>query len=358
MDKTRLHMQSFLFSALMYNLIRGGPVRVLLTGACGAVGHHALPMLIEQGHDVTVFELKKRKNISQLNIYKDKATIVYGNITDRQLVFEVCKNQDAVIHLAGVIPPLADRDPKLTYKVNYEGTKNIVDAIKAEGKGFLFFASSISVYGDRVDDYQIRVTDPIKFSQDDYYAQVKKMTEDMIVAGSIDYTIFRLTAIMDRPKIDPLMFHMPLNTKIEIASARDTARAFVSGLDNISELKSRIFNLGGGASCRCSYRDLLKQCFDIYGLQYKYLDEKAFAQRNFHCGYYADGDELNKILNFQTDTLESYYDYLRRHVTDAQRSMTRTFSYFILSNLNARSEPRLAIRSQNAELIKKYFRSA
>ena len=349
-------MQSFLFSALMYNLIRGGPVRVLLTGACGAVGHHALPLLIEQGHEVTVFELKKRKNIDQLNIYKDKATIIYGNIIDRKLVFEVCKDKDAIIHLAGVIPPLADRDPKLTYKVNYEGTKNIVDAIKAQGSGFLLFSSSISVYGDRVDEYQIRVTDPIKFSQDDYYAQVKKMTEDMIISSKIDYTIFRLTAIMDRPKIDPLMFHMPLNTKIEIASARDTARAFVLGLGKMQELKFKIFNLGGGESCRCSYRDLLQQCFEIYGLQYKYLDEKAFAQKNFHCGYYADGDELNKILNFQTDTLESYYDYLRRHVPDAQRKIAHTFSYFILSNLNARSEPRLAMKSQNTELIKKYFR--
>ena len=27
---------------------------------------------------------------------------------------------------------------------------------------------------------------------------------------------------MDIPKVDPLMFHMPLDTKLEIATARDT----------------------------------------------------------------------------------------------------------------------------------------
>ncbi len=331
-------------------------MRVLLTGACGAVGHHAIPMLIEQGHDVTVFELKNKKNINQLNIYKDKVRIIFGNITDRQLVFEICKNQDAVIHLAGVIPPKADRDPKLTYKVNYEGTKNIVDALKAQSYGFLLFASSISVYGDRVEDYQIRVTDPIRFSQDDYYAQVKKMTEDMIITSGIEYAIFRLTAIMDKPQIDPLMFHMPLDTKVEIASARDTARAFVLALNKKNELRNQIFNLGGGESCRCLYRELLQGCFEIYGLNYKHLDEKAFAQRNFHCGYYMDGYQLNDILDFRRDTLKTYFDYLRSQVSESRRKLSASLSYVILKNLNARSEPRLALKSQNKELIKKYFR--
>ena len=354
--KSRLQSQSFLFVSLVYNLIRGGSMKVLLTGACGAVGHHAIPMIIDQGHELTVFDLKTNKNISELSRYADKATIVYGNVTDRTAVFEVCKNQDAVIHLAGVIPPLADRDPQLTLEVNFKGTKNFVDAISESGHGFLMFASSISVYGDRVDDYQISLSDTIKFSQDDYYAHVKKMTEDMIIASGIEYSIFRLTAIMDKPHIDPLMFHMPLDTKIEIASGRDTARAFVLGLEKKEQIQGRIFNLGGGESCRCSYRELLKGCFAIYGLNYKYLDEKGFANHNFHCGYYKDGDELNDILGFRTDSLQSYYQYLSKHVSITKKTLTKIFSYFILSKLNAQSDPRLALRSHNEELIKKYFR--
>jgi cholest-5-ene-3beta,7alpha-diol 3beta-dehydrogenase len=353
--KTRLHKQSFLFTSMVYNLGRGDRLKVLLTGACGAVGHHAIPMLIEQGHEVTVFELRTKKNVDQLEKYQGTVSIIYGNVTDRKTVFEVCSNQDAIIHLAGVIPPLADRDPKKTYKVNFEGTKNIVDAIKESGHGFLMFASSISVYGDRVEDYQIRLSDPVKFSQDDYYAHVKKMTEDMIAASGIEFTIFRLTAIMDTPRIDPLMFHMPLETKIEIASGRDTARAFVLGLIKKDELNGRIFNLGGGESCRCSYRELLQRCFEIYGLNYKHLDEKGFAKRNFHCGFYMDGDELNDIINFRTDSLESYFEYLTNHVPVIQKKMSNMFSYLILSNLNSKSEPRIALRSQNKELIEKYF---
>ena len=83
------------------------------------------------------------------------------------------------------------------------------------------FSSSISVYGDRLNNYQIKVGDKLKNSDGDYYALVKIQTEDMIKKSNTNHTIFRLTAIMDKPQIDPLMFHMPLDTKLEIATARD-----------------------------------------------------------------------------------------------------------------------------------------
>ncbi|MDO9593334.1 MAG: hypothetical protein Q7I98_09175, partial [Erysipelotrichaceae bacterium] len=83
---------------------------------------------------------------------------------------------------------------------------------------------------------------------------------------------------------------------------------------------------------------------------------KAFADRNFHCGYYIDGDELNEIISFRQDTLETYYNYLRGHVSFFQKQMSTIFSYFIISHLNQKSEPRIALKSNNMDLIKKYFR--
>ena len=303
-------------------------------------------------HNHYTYDAQKAQGLAQRRLVDTRSGI---NMTPQEY-----KQLDATIK-EGVddghsVYHIVHSHPELTLEVNFKGTKNLVDAISESGHGFLMFASSISVYGDRVDDYQISLSDTIKFSQDDYYAHVKKMTEDMIIASGIEYTIFRLTAIMDKPRIDPLMFHMPLETKIEIASGRDTARAFVLGLEKKEQVQGRIFNLGGGESCRCSYRELLKGCFDIYGLNYKHLDEKGFANHNFHCGYYKDGDELNDILGFRSDSLESYYKYLREHVSSTQKTLTKVFSYFILSRLNAQSEPRLALRSQNEDLIRKYFR--
>ncbi len=41
------------------------------------------------------------------------------------------------------------------------------------------------------------------------------------------------------------MFHMPLNTPMEITTAEDTGRAFAKALVNFDKLEGSIFNLGG-----------------------------------------------------------------------------------------------------------------
>jgi nucleoside-diphosphate-sugar epimerase len=331
-------------------------MRVLLTGAAGTVGHHVIKQLIDKNYDVTIIELKNKKNIKRLKPYADKVHLIWGSIIDRKLINEIIINQDIVIHLAGLIPPYADKNPELTRQVNYFGTKNIVDAIaNLNNKCFLMFASSISVYGDRVNDYGIKVTDKLNISEGDYYAFVKQETEAMIEKSNIDYTIFRLTAIMDIPQIDPLMFHMPLDTKLEIATASDTARAFVNGIEHINTLNGNIYNLGGGEKCRTTYREFLKECFKIYGLNYSYLDESAFAEKNFHCGYYLDGDILNNIVNFRNDTLDTYYDYLKNNTGELKRVITKILSYFIISSLNKHSEPKIALIKNMKGLVNRFY---
>lgn len=332
-------------------------MKVLLTGAAGSVGHHVLDQLLKEKHTVTVIEMKTARAENILKPYYKKVILKWGSITERNLVNELVKGQNIVIHLAGLIPPAAGVNPELTKNINYFGTKNIVDAIKNYNPDcFLMFSSSISVYGDRVDKYLINVTDQFKISEGDYYAKIKLETEALIKNSGINYTIFRLSAIMDVPAIDPLMFHMPPDTKLEIASGRDTARAFVNGINFKEDLNKNTYNLGGGVLCRTTYREFLKGCFKVFGLDYKHLDETAFATQNFHCGYYEDGDVLNEIVDFQTDTLDTYYDYLGTHVSKLQKKMAGLFSYFILDKLNRSSEPRMAMKKENKGLISRFFK--
>ena len=330
-------------------------MRVLLTGAAGSVGHHVIPLLLENNYEVTVIELDNKRNRKILKPYINRVNIVWGSIEDKDLINAIVKDKDVVIHLAGVIPPFADKRKDITDRVNYEGTKNIVDAIK-NTNCFFIFASSISVYGDRVLNYNIKVTDELNISDGDYYAFIKKKTEDMIRNSNINYTIFRLSAIMDIPKTDPLMFHMPLNTKLEICSAKDTARAFVNAISRITILNHNTYNLGGGEHCRTTYKEFLKECFNIYGLNYKHIDESCFATQNFHCGYYIDGDVLNNIIHFRTDTLNSYYKYLKDNTSILKRIITRMLSFVIIKHLNNKSEPKIAIKNNEKGLIKRFFK--
>ena len=142
--------------------------------------------------------------------------------------------------------------------------------------------------------------------------------------SSLDWTIFRLTAILgvNNHKISGLMFHMPLRTPMEISTPSDAARAFVYGLNYKSQLSKRIFNLGGGDSCRTTYEELLKKTFKINGLGMLSFPKKTFAEKNFHCGYMVDSDILEDILHFRRHTLADYYRLNREAVPAIRKFLT------------------------------------
>ncbi len=330
--------------------------KILLTGSAGSVGYETLKKLLDNKHQVIALEKDNKKNRQKLNKYKEKATIIYGDIRNKELIENIIKNVDCIIHLAAIIPPLADSKPELTYDVNYNGTKNIVDCIKKiNSKIFLIFSSSVSVYGDRIENYWIKTSDPLIPSEGDYYASVKIATEKYIQKNLKNYTIFRLTGIMNRPQTDPLMFHMPLNTKIEIATVYDTARALTNAVDHQKELNKKIFNLGGGVSCRTVYKDFLINMFKIYGLQIKYLKNVAFATQNFHCGYFLDSDKLEEILHFRKNSLEDYYNIVNNDTKGIIRFLAKIFSQPIIYFLNKKSEPLIALKKKDKNLITRFF---
>jgi nucleoside-diphosphate-sugar epimerase len=332
-------------------------MKVLLTGAAGNVGLVTLKKLLDNKYDVIALELYTKKNKKKLKKYENKAKIVYGSINDEDLITSLVNKVDAIIHLAAIIPPLADLKPKLAKQVNFFGTLNIVNAIKGlENKPFLIFSSSISVYGDRVDNCYINVSDKLKPSEGDYYAVTKIEAEELIKTSNIPYTIFRFTAIMGYPKIDPLMFHMPLDTKIEIASNVDAATALVNALKHKTELKGNIYNLSGGEKCRTTYREFLNNMLKIYGLNPKHLKETSFATQNFHCAYYEDNNKLNDILNFQNDTLATYYKRVRKEINPLIKILSRIFSRSILYFLQKKSEPMLAVKNKEINLINRFFK--
>ena len=90
---------------------------------------------------------------------------------------------------------------------------------------------------------------------DNLYGQSKLDAETIVRNSSLNWTVFRLAAIMKNHKISKLMFHMPLDTKLEICTPEDTARAFLHAIFKSALLRGRVFNLGGGESCCMTYRE-------------------------------------------------------------------------------------------------------
>lgn len=333
-------------------------MRVMLTGASGSVGLMTLSALLKHdNHQITVFDLDNKGNRKKLEPYLKRVKIVWGDISNFDIVKDTVRNQDAIIHLAAVIPPKADIYPDLAKRVNYLGTVNLIKAIQQSfAKPILIYASSISVYGDRLSEPWIKVDDILKPSDKDYYASLKIKAEEAIRQAGIAYIIYRLTAIMDKPKLDPLMFHMPLNTKMEIASSRDTGYAFALTLDHLDELKNQTFNLGGGPLFRTDYQTFLSRMLMSYGFNPKHLSERCFATKNFHCGYYADSDILNNILHFQNDSLESYLKSVALKTPRLLKLFNHLFSKVILNYIQTKSDPYQALLNNDMIAINHYFK--
>ena len=331
---------------------------ILITGASGAVGSEIVKQLSELTHifRITVFDIKTIESVKFLRKFNNKIEIVYGDITNNNEIEKVCHNMDFVIHLAAIIPPKADIFPDLAKNVNVNGTKNLVRNLELFSPDtFLVYASSISVYGDRLKNPWIKVTDSLAPSEGDEYAFTKIEAEKVIKESKIDWSIFRLTAIMGKHKLSELLFHMPLATALEIATPVDTAKAFLRAINNKNILSRKIFNLSGGASYRILYKDFLSLSFEAIGLGKLDFPEKSFAEKNFHCGYYLDSNLLEDILHFQSGTIEDYFQSLRKSTNVVKRFFTWVFRNIIKRILLSKSEPFKAFRYNDVKLKKRFF---
>lgn len=334
--------------------------KVLLTGASGTVGKEVLLQLGEFSDEIEITAFDKKFAGSE-NFYRKigrNFNLIYGDISEKKDIYRACADKDVIIHLAAIIPPLADKLPELAEDVNITGTRNLIECIEElSPKAFLIYSSSISVYGDRIDNPWIKTSDKLIASDRDEYARTKIEAENIIINSKINWTIFRLTAIMgvNNHKPSPLMFHMPLDTPMEIATPKDTGRAFVKALNHLDTLNKNIYNLSGGEKCRITYSDFLSRSFEIFGLGPPGFQKNTFARKNFHCGYYEDGDLLNEILDFRQDSIEDYFNTLKKSIHPAKKIATAIFRNIIKLNLERQSEPLAAIKTDNKADIQHYF---
>jgi len=314
-------------------------MKVLLTGAFGNVGLSTLNELLKRDYQVRVFEIKNKKNRKIGKNYRKKIEIYWGDLRDYEIVKKIVEGLDIIIHLAAIIPPLADEYPELAKQVNVGGTLNLINAVKQlKVMPKLIFTSSIAVYGDRRNNPLIKLTDPLNPSPGDFYAITKINAENLIRESDLDFAIFRLTYITSVGKLnmDPLMFHMPLDTCLEICDTKDVGYALVNAIE-CREVWGEIFHIAGGERCRTTYQDYINEMMDIFGLGKNFLPEQAYAEKDFHCGF-METEKSQSLLKYQRYTLEDYYNDVRKKV-GSKRFFMSMVKWAVRLNLLKRSEP-------------------
>lgn len=336
------------------------PKKILITGATGVIGMEILHQFREQKRlkTISVYVRDSKRNKKLLAPFLNEITVFWGDILDEEKLVPALKHQDVIIHLAGVIPPAFDENTERSLRINVQGTKHVVEGLeKHNPNGFLLFSSSVVVYGDRLANPDIRVSDPVDLKQHDQYGIGKILAEKCIQKSSLNWSILRLSAIMGmgNHKVSGIIFHVPLETSMECCSVRDTARAFVHAPDQLDALRNKVFNLGGGEHFRPTYREFLTYAFKSFGLGKLNFPKYSFATCNFHCGNYIDGDELEEILHFRSDDAESYFVQFAQNVPALQRIATRPFAGIIKWYLRSLSEPYKAYRTKNESEMMRFF---
>ncbi len=102
-------------------------MKVLVTGSSGFVGKRLCTALEERGHKARKFSRKEG-----------------GDLLDPKKIDIAVRGVDAVVHLAAQV----DEEAKDLFKVNVEGTKNLLKACEKGGIEHFIYLSSCGVMGD------------------------------------------------------------------------------------------------------------------------------------------------------------------------------------------------------------------
>ncbi len=354
--------------------------RVLLTGASGSMGGQAFKELLRRRDkcDIVLLLRPSKQNREAFSRYDGQpgVTVVWGDLCNPDDVLKAVNGIDHVLHPAALIAPEADGKPKQCRMINFGGTSNIIAAIKKQPNNGdnirLVYIGSVAAYGDRLPPIQwINVGDPLKPSVGDYYATTKIAAERAVIDSGIkDWAIMRQTYIAIPNALslmDPIMFHQPVNTHIELITSEDAGYGLVQTTEAPDEFYGRVYNMGGGPSCRVVFIDYMARMMKMFGLgdAKKIMPLNWFGIRNFHCGWYEDSDVLNNYLGHWRHSLEDHYKevdasipwYLRILKPCTQITPSAITGPFARAFMRRMADPLHWIENNDEEKIKAFFGS-
>jgi len=136
--------------------------RVLITGGAGFQGSHLTEALLKKGHQITVLNSYSERSKKNLEPMKKDVNLVWGSVTDEEVVKKTTRDQDIVFHMASHINvDDSIADPITTTQVNIFGTLNVLEAVR-QNSNRLIFVSTCEVYGETAANTAIKETKELK----------------------------------------------------------------------------------------------------------------------------------------------------------------------------------------------------
>ena len=231
-------------------------MKILVTGGAGYVGSTLVPVLLEQGHRVRVYDSLKFGGNGLLPCCQNRHfELMRGDVTDSTGMKKALDGMDAVVHLAAIVGyPACKKEPQVAQNTNVEGTRTLLSLRKADQK--VIFASTGSIYGS-IPDYVCNEASPI--GPITLYGETKATAEEMVLqaGNSVAYRYATAFGVSNRMRLDLMpndfTYQAVKNRNLIVyeggfkrtfVHVRDMARSIMFALDKWDAMKDDVYNVG------------------------------------------------------------------------------------------------------------------
>lgn len=286
-------------------------MNILITGGAGYVGTSLIPILLNEGFKITVYDNLMYGGDPILPFFRrPNFKFIKGDIRDLSTLKGVLKDADVIIHLAAIVGfPACRKDPDLATSVNVTGTKNVIEA--SSNSQLIIYGSTGSNYG-AVEEV---CTEDTPLNPLSLYGQTKTLAEKMIMEQrkAIAWRFATAFGVSPRLRLDLLINDFTYKAVKEgylviyekhfmrtFIHVHDMGRAFLFGINNQDKMVNNVYNVG---SKKMNYSkenicELIKEQTDVY-IHYADVGEDA-DKRNYIVSY----DKINKLGFDTTITVE------------------------------------------------------
>lgn len=230
---------------------------LFLTGGAGYLGSVLVPLLLEEGFNVTVVDNFSFGQTSLLDCcWKENFSIVRGDCRDERVMAPLLAKADTIIPLAGLVgAPQCHRD-RIAAETTNLGAVEMICRLASRDQRILI-PSTNSCYGDA--DIGVQCTEDSPLRPISLYGTTKCDAERLVLEreNGLSFRFATLFGMSPRMRVDLLVndfVHRAVTDRALVVfeghfkrnylHVRDAARAILHGLNKFPEMCGRPYNCG------------------------------------------------------------------------------------------------------------------